>query len=291
MKNNIFQKYGFRVVNYLFFTVLAFIMIFPFINILATSMSSSHAIVSGKVLLVPVEFTLDAYRAVWQDGQIFKALLNSVLLTVVGTAINIIGTIMIAYPLSKKRLLGRKLITKFIVFTMLFNGGLIPNFILVKSLGLMNTYWALWLPAIVSVYNMIIMLNFFRNLPESLEEAAKIDGANDIYILVKLMLPLSMPVIATLTLFYAVAWWNNYFNVMIYITSSNRLTLMVKLMQMINNIGEAMLNSEGIIYGERLVPESIKGAAIIVSTIPILCVYPFLQKYFIKGVMVGSVKG
>ncbi len=282
----------FYVVNYLFLALCAVVTIFPFINILATSLSSGRAIMSGEVFLWPVEWNLSSYRTLWQDGQMFVALKNSVIITVVGTAINMVGTIMIAYPLSKKRLRGRSIITKFIVFTMLFNGGLIPNFILVKMLGLMNTYGALWFPAIVSVYNMTIMLNFFRGIPDSLEEAAQIDGANEIYILVKLILPLSMPVIATLTLFYAVGWWNNYFNVMIYITSSDKVSMTVKLMQMINTISDTMLNSgEGVQAQEKMVPEGIKAAAIVVSTVPILCVYPFLQKYFVKGVMIGSLKG
>ena len=179
------------------------------------------------------------------------------------------------------------------VFTMLFGGGLIPSFIVIKSLNLVDTYGSLWLPGMISVFNLIVMKNFFEAIPESLSEAASIDGADEIFILTRIILPLSLPAIATISLFYAVGWWNDYFNVMIYITDTRKLSLYVKLMQMVNNVNESMLLSgEGAIMQEKsLTAEGIKAAAIVISTVPILCVYPFLQKYFVKGVMVGSLKG
>jgi len=222
----------FYFLNYLFLILCSIVTLFPFINVLATSFSSSRAILSGEVFIWPVDFTIQAYKNLLEDGQLLKALKNTVVITIIGTAINMIGTIMAAYPLSKKRLAGRKLFLSIMVFTMLFSGGLIPSFIVVKTLGLMNTYGALWFPAIVSVYNMIIMKTFFEGIPESLEEAAAIDGANDVYILLRIVLPLSLPVIATLALFYAVGWWNNYYNVIIFITKSNLMPLTVKLMSL-----------------------------------------------------------
>ncbi len=282
----------FYIANYIFLTLCAFVAIFPFFNVISLSLSSSRAIVSGEVYLLPVEFNFGAYQNLIEDGQLLVAMKNTVIITVVGTLINMVGTIMVAYPLAKRTLIGRKPIMSLIVFTMLFSGGMIPNFILVKTLGLMDTYWALWLPGIVSVYNMIIMKSFFENIPDSLIEAAQIDGANDIYVLVRIVLPLSLPVLATLTLFYAVGWWNNYFNVMIYINSSEKLSLPVKLMQMINNFNDTLLQSgEGAGLQEDMVPEAVKSAAIVITAIPIMCVFPFLQKYFVKGVMIGSVKG
>ena len=282
----------FSIFNYTFLTLAAVITLFPLINVLAVSFSSTRAILSGEVSLFPVDFNVQAYKNLIQDGQLFNALKNNVVITVIGTALNMIATIAAAYPLSKKRLKGQQVIMGLIVFTMLFGGGLIPSFILVKSLGLINTYGALWLPSLVSVYNLIILRTFFASIPASLEEAATIDGANDIYILLRIVIPLSLPIIFTLVLFYAVSWWNSYFNVLIYITSPAKQSLMVKLMQMLNNVSDSLTNSgEGAAQQAAITPEAVKAAAIIISTTPILCVYPFLQKHFVKGVMIGAIKG
>lgn len=279
--------------NYLFLGLCAIITLFPFINVIATSLSSGRAIISREVFILPKEFNFEAYKALVKDGQLIFAMKNTVFITVFGTVINMAATILTAYSLSKKRLGGRKYIMSLMVFTMLFGGGLIPSFIIVKNLGLVDTYGALWLPGMISVYNMIILKTMFEGIPESLEEAASIDGASDVYILIRVVIPLSFPAIATLTLFYAVGWWNDYFNAMIYISDTRKLPLTVKLMQMISNVSDNLLRSgEGASFMEAaLVPESIKSAAIIISTLPILCIYPFLQKYFVKGVMIGSVKG
>lgn len=275
-----------------FLVLCATIALFPFLNVIAISLSGSRAIMSGEVFLWPVDFTADAYKNLINDGQLFKAFGNSALITAVGTALNMVMTIMAAYPLSKRNLLGGRVMMSLIVFTMLFNGGLIPSFLLVKNLGIMDSFAALWLPAAISVYNMIIMKSFFENIPQSLIEAAQIDGANDIYILIRLVLPLSMPVIATLSLFYCVSWWNNYFNAMIYITSGSKLPITVKLVQMISNFNDTLLTGgEGVSLESRLIPEAVKSAAIVIATAPMLIVFPFLQKYFVKGVMIGSVKG
>ena len=282
----------FYVCNYLFLTLCVIVAVFPIVHVIASSFSSSNAIISGKVFLLPVETTLDSYRDIFKDGNVLKSMNNTVIITVIGTALNMIFTIMCAYPISRKRLQGRGFFSGLFVFTMIFGGGLIPNFLLVKSLKIVDTYWALWLPSLISVYNMIILKTSFQNIPDSLEEAAMIDGANDIYILVRIMLPLLGSVLATLSLFSAVGWWNEYYNSMIFLNSTAKLPMTVRLMQMIESANRSsLMNGEGISANEFVTPEGIKAATIVVTMVPILCVYPFLQKYFVKGVMIGSVKG
>ena len=278
--------------NYLFLFLCVVVAVFPLIHVVATSLSSSNAIASGKVFLTPVELTYNSYHEIFRDGNVLRSLKNTVVITLIGTALNMIFTIMCAYPLSRRRLKGRGFFSGLFVFTMIFGGGLIPGFLLVKSLKLIDTYWALWLPGLISVYNMIILKNCFQNIPDSLEEAAMIDGANDIYILVKIMLPLASSVLATLSLFSAVGWWNEYYNSMIFLNSTAKLPMTVRLMQMIESANRSsLMNGEGISANEFVTPEGIKAATIVVTMVPILCVYPFLQKYFVKGVMIGSVKG
>ncbi|MGG1514558.1 carbohydrate ABC transporter permease [Paenibacillus oryzisoli] len=289
-----FSNRLFSGVNALLLGFIGFITLFPFLNVIATSLSSSRAIVSGEVFLWPIELTLEGFRNLIEDGQLLVGMRNTIVITLVGTCFNLITTILAAYPLSRKRLLGRNGLLMAITFTMVFSGGIIPNFILIKTLGIMNSYWALWLPSLISTYNMFVMKSFYEGLPEELEESASIDGANDLVILARIILPLSKPIIAALGLFYAVSWWNAYFNVLMYITSSSKLSLMMVLYQKINNVSEALLNtgggSEGAI-SQSLTPEGIRAAAIVMATAPILIVYPFLQKHFVKGVLIGSVKG
>lgn len=283
----------FRWLNAILLAVYACATLFPFINILAVSMSGSRAINAGEVSLWPVDFTWDAYHNLLADGQLLVSMKNTVIITVVGTALNMLFTVMAAYPLSKRRLKGRNTMLMAVLFTMLFGGGLIPHFLLVSSLGLVNSYWGLWLPALISVYNMFVLKSFFEGLPDELEESAAIDGAKDLTILWKIVLPLSLPVIAALTLFYAVGWWNSYFNVLIYIKSTDKLSVTVKLYQMLQNVGQDLLsttNAEGVTQ-TTITPEGVRAAAIIIAILPILCVYPFLQKHFVKGVLMGSVKG
>ncbi|WP_261381691.1 carbohydrate ABC transporter permease [Paenibacillus cremeus] len=282
---------------YVFLAMLAVTTVFPFVHVLATSMSSSRALLSGEVFLWPKETTFISFSNLIDDGQLLHAMKNTLVITVFGTLINIVATIIAAYPLSRKRLKGRGVILMLITFTMLFGGGIIPNYILIKTLGIMNTYWALWLPGLLSTYNFFVMKTFFENLPTELEESAAMDGANDLVIIARIILPLSMPIIAALTLFYAVSWWNSYMNVLMYISSSGKLSLMVKLLQMIETTSQSLLNSsttggtEGATMQNLVTPEGIRAAAIIISVTPILCVYPFLQKYFVKGVLIGSIKG
>jgi putative aldouronate transport system permease protein len=281
-------------INALFLGLFSLATLYPFWYEAAASFSSSRAITSGEVMFWPVEFNIEAYKRLFEDGQLFISMKNTIWVTFVGTLLNIVLTILAAYPLSKKRLLGRSALLMFITFTMLFVSGLIPNFILVKYLGLMNSYWSLWLPALISTYNMFVMKTFMEGLPEEIEESAAIDGAGDWRILVQIIMPLCKPIVVALSLFYAVGWWNNYFQVMLYIGKSNKQTLMLKLYQMIRQVDQHLLNpaggSEGVMQA-MLTPEAIKAAAIVIAITPILCVYPFLQKHFVKGVLIGSVKG
>lgn len=278
--------------NYVILAVFSLAALYPLWYVIVSSLSSSRAITAGEVSLWPVEFNTEAYLRLFDDGQLFVAMGNTILVTLVGTLLNMVLTTLAAYPLSRKRLKGRNLLLMFIIFTMIFTTGVIPNFILVKSLGLMDTYWSLWLPALISTYNMFVMKSFMEGLPEEIEESAAIDGAGDWRILVQIILPLCKPIMAALSLFYAVSWWNSYFNVLLYITKSTQQTLTLKLYQMILQVNQSLLNngSEGVDQ-VMLTPEGIKAAAIVIAVTPILIVYPFLQKHFVKGVLLGSVKG
>jgi putative aldouronate transport system permease protein len=283
----------FTTFNYLFLTLTGLTCLYPFVYVFSLSFSSSRAITAGEVVLWPVEFNIDAYKRLLQDGQIFRAMWNTVVLTGVGTALTMAVTILCAYAMSKKRLRGRGIFTFLMVFTMMFGGGMIPSFLLIRSLGLMNTYWALWLPSLVSTYNMIVLRTFFQSLPESLEEAAVIDGASDPYILIRIALPLSGAALVTIALFEAVGWWNCYFSAILYISSPSLHPVMVKLRMLLDLIQFSREDLAGQESIERIfiIPEAFKAASIVVTIIPILCVYPFLQKYFAKGVLIGSLKG
>lgn len=290
------QTKGDRVVSIVIHILIAMIvvvMVLPFINILAVSFSSESAVISGKVLFWPVDFTVKTYERVFKGSQLMNAMGNTILLTVVGVAINMVMTILAAYPLSKKRLRGRTLLLGMITLTMIFGAGMIPNYLLIKSLNLMNSYWALWLSGALSTYNMIVLKSFFQSLPESLEESAQIDGCSDFRILLRIVLPLSLPSLATIALFYAVGWWNSYFNVMLYMTSSSKMTLQVRLRDLVNltDISGIMNAADQEAKRYRMAEQSIKAVSIVIATVPILLVYPFLQKYFVKGVMIGSIKG
>ena len=269
--------------NYIIVTLIMLTMLFPLLNIISTSFSSERAVVSDEVTFYPVEFTTHTYVQVMKTTPIFMALKNTVILTLVGTAISMFCTICTAYALSKKRLFGRTAFLAMITFTM----------ILIKNLQLMNTYWAIWLPGAISTWNMLVMKTFFSALPDSLEESAVIDGANDLRILVSIVLPLSVPSIATITLFYAVGYWNSYMNMILYVSKSDLKVLQQVLNDVISSTTalnqQATLDSADV--AQPMASESVKSAAIVIATVPIMCVYPFLQKYFVKGVMIGAIKG
>ena len=276
--------------NILFMLLLAFIMLYPMYNILVVSISSAEYIYRGEVNFIPKGINFDAYKMVFENESIWVSFKNSVVYTVVGTAINVVCSAMCAYPLSRKDFYGRGFFTFFVALTMFISGGMIPSYLVVNQLRLINTSWAIVLPGAISTYNMIIMRTFFQNIPSSLTESAYLDGANDIQILFKVILPLSMPIIATMTLFYAVGHWNSYFQAMIYLNSKSKFPLQVLLREIIvaGNMAE---ESADLSANMQIIAINFKYAVIIITIVPILVVYPFLQKYFTKGVMIGAIKG
>ena len=277
-------------ISYFIMIIAAAIILIPFMNIIAKCFSDNNAVVSGKVGIWPVGFQLDTITYVFSQPRFLQAGGLSVLVTVLGTVIGIVITGMTAYPLSKKNLPGIKAILVLFVFTMLFNGGIIPTYLLMKQMKLLNTFWVLLLPLMLSVYNMLIIKNYYESIPESIEESAKIDGASNFYTFVKIIVPLSVPVYATIILFIAVAYWNDYFNPMMYITKSSLKTLQLYLRDIIAEASDS-LDSNREDSWMNMSTEGMRSATILASIIPVLCVYPFVQKYFIKGIMIGSVKG
>lgn len=282
----------FDIVNYILVTLVCLIMLYPFLNVASVSFSSYNAYINNPMMVWPREFSVAAYKEIMSQGMLWRSYGNTVFITVCGVGIGIILYILTAYPLSKRFLKGRKTLMLMVVITMLFSGGLIPNYYLMRSLGLLDTLTALIVPSLISGFNLILMKNFFESLPEELEEAAKIDGASDPYILFRIIVPLSKPIIATLCLFTAVSYWNNFFNAVIYIRSSENWPLMLFLREVIEGASAMALSANNAAEaGEQMTSETIKYATLMLVMVPILCVYPFLQKYFVKGIMLGSVKG
>ncbi len=277
------------------FVMLLFVLvcILPFFNVVAISLSSKSAILRGDVTLWPVDFSAKAYEVIVKDSSLWRSLFYTIKLTLIYTFIAMVLTILIAYPLTMKRLKGRKFFTIFIVFTMYFSGGTIPIYLNVKSFGLLDNMWGLIIPGLVSTFNVIIMKNFFTALPYDLYEAAVIDGANDFQILKNIYLPLSYSAFATLALFYAVGRWNSFSDALYYITSRNLQPLQLKLYNLIKGsqaVEVAVVEGSSNELASSL-SESIESATIIFATLPILCVYPFVQRYFVEGVTMGAVKG
>jgi putative aldouronate transport system permease protein len=246
------------------------------------------------MLFWPEGFTLKAYERVFQNVDIMRGYGNTILYTLIGTAINLVMTILAAYPLSRKDLAGRNALMMLFVFTMYFSGGLIPSYLIIKSLGMVNTFWALIIPNAVGVWNIIIMRTFFQHtLPHELHEAAVIDGCSNFQLLMKIVLPLSMPVIAVMVLFYSVGHWNSYFSALIYLSDRDKYPLQLILREILvqNQTQEMMQMSEESATQQALMAASIKYAVVIVANLPVLLLYPFLQKYFVKGMMIGAIKG
>lgn len=284
----------FAVGNIVFFSLFGLTTLFPFLNLIAKSLSSEAAVVSGQVNLFPVGLQFGTYKYVASNALFLNALKVSLLVTVLGTFCALFMTALAAYPLSKPRLRGRKFFILMYVFTMLFSGGLIPNYLLLRGLGLIDQLPVLFLPAMISVYNMLIIKSHFENLPDSLEESAKLDGASNLAILWRIILPLSLPVFATIGLFYAVQFWNDYFTSLVYINSPDLKPLQLYLKELFVSSSDAFLRSGNHVNVDAAMnasPQSIQAASILLATLPILLVYPFLQKYFVKGVLIGSVKG
>jgi putative aldouronate transport system permease protein len=282
----------FDTLNYGTLTLLSIICIFPFFYVLAYSVTPYADYLKNPMNLIPKNITFSAYEKLLAFPLIYSGYKTTIFITIVGTFINVLMLCISAYPLTKKDLKGRNFILGMILFTMFFNGGMIPNYYLVRSLGLLNTVWSLILPGAVSAYNLILMKNFISTIPESLEESAIIDGANEIIVLFKIIIPLSLPALATFTLFHAVGHWNSFFNAVIYITKRNLWPLMLILREMVIE-GGASIAQEGLIDSpENMVqPFTMKMAVIIITILPIMMVYPFVQKFFMKGMLLGSVKG
>ena len=280
-----------EVINMTIIGLLSATCILPFINILAKSISSNTAVLSKKVYFLPKQVTFQAYASIFKDGQLTWSMLYSVIMTAVFTFIGMVLTICAAYPLTRKRLKGRSVITFLLMFTMYFSAGLIPEYLLMKDLHLLNTFWVLVLPLAFSPYNMLIMKTFFLStIPDSLEESAFLDGATDFQTLLKIILPLSTPIIATLSLFYAVGRWNAYADAQYYITTKSLQPIQYLLRNMVlSSASDAVTLSEGM--ATQSTPEVLQSAMVMFATLPIICIYPFVQKYFVKGIMIGAVKG
>jgi putative aldouronate transport system permease protein len=271
--------------------LFSFIVLYPIIIILSGSLSDPFALLSGKVLLWPVKLSLKMYNIVFKHPEIWNSYANTIKYTIIGTAINVFFTILGAYPLSRKDFYGRNLFMALFTFTMFFNGGMIPLYLLIKDLHLLNNMWAIILPTAISMWNLIIMRTFFQNnIPAEIQEAAAVDGANDIVFLIKIVLPLSMPIISVMTLFYGVGNWNSWFSSLLYFSSRSKYPLQMILREIIVQSSTTDM-SGGVSTDQEMVGEGIKYATMVVATLPIICLYPFLQKYFVKGVMVGSIKG
>lgn len=275
-------------------TVVFIMVLYPIIYIVSSSFSSATAVSTGKVVLFPVDFSLEGYLTVFQNRDILLGYCNSLLYTVLGTSFNVLITVAAAYPLSRRTLPGRTFFAFFFTFTMLFTGGMVPAYILIRDLGILNTIWAMILPGALSVYNMIITKTYLQNnLPAELLEAAQIDGCSDIRYFRHIALPLSAPVLAVITLFYAVGHWNAYFNAFLYLTDRGLYPLQIFLREIliVNSIDPSMIVDEELLAAKQGMADLLKYALIIVSTVPMLILYPFIQKYFVKGVMIGSIKG
>lgn len=285
----------FEIFNYSFMIFVSVVMLYPFLFVLAASLSSSSEVARGMVGILPKGFNTRAYEAVFKYQHIWSGYRNTLLYTGVGTAINLFMTVAGAYPLSRKQFFGRGVFTFFIAVTMFFSGGLIPTYLIMRSYRLLNTFWVMVIPGAISTWNMIIMRTFFQNIPTELEEAAVIDGCTDIGVLVRVILPLSTASLMTIGMFYAVGHWNSWFSAFIYLRDQSRypLQLWLRLIVLQNQINDIALLQPGAVdvTSENLISDTIKYAVIIVAAAPILCVYPFIQKYFVKGVMVGSIKG
>lgn len=285
----------FEVINCIFLGLIALIILYPLIYVVSASISDPMSVTSGKMLLWPVDLTLDNYAEVFKNKNIIMGYRNSLLIMFIGTAVNILMTLLAAYPLSRRDLWGRGLVMKLMTVTMFFGGGLIPTYLMVgKTLGLMDSWLALILPGALSVYNMIIMRTYFQtSIPYELQEAADIDGCTPFGTLVRIMLPLSGPIIAVLCLYYGVGHWNSYFNALLYIRSEKLQPLQLYLRKVLtaNNMQSLMEMGADEAARQAMRAETIKYSVIVVSSIPMLIIYPFVQRFFVKGVMIGAIKG
>lgn len=281
----------FEIFNVFFLLLVVVLTLYPFVFVIAQSLSSEAYIMAGKVFLLPKGFSLYTYKVVMKEYYFWIGYKNTLIYTVTGTLISLVMTTIMAYALSKKRLKGRTAILALAVFTMFFNGGLIPNYLLIRNLGMRNTIWSVIIPGAISTYNMIIMKTFFEGLPAELEEAASVDGLNTYGQLLRIVLPLSKPILVTIALFYAVGNWNNWFGPFLYFDDKANFPITLYLRNIIAGTQQTVVNSGSNTDDQSQVAATIKSATIVLTVLPIICAYPFVQKYFVTGVMIGSVKG
>lgn len=279
---------------YILLGLVSLIVLYPIYFVLIASFSSPEEVMLGRVWLWPKNLSLVGYERIFENNELMRGYFNTIVYTVIGTALNVVMTIAAAYPLSRQDFKGRNAFTVLIVFTMFFSGGMIPTYLLIKDLGLLDSFWVMILPTAVSVWNILIMRTFFQSsIPKELQEAAFLDGCSNLKLLVRIILPLSGPVLAVMVLFYAVGHWNSYFNALIYLSDRDKYPLQLFLREiLIQDQMQNMVDLGSDTYSKSLMEvEAIKYAAVMVTNLPMLILYPFLQKYFIKGVMIGAIKG
>ena len=281
----------FQIFNFCIMVIIVFFTLYPFVYLVAQSFSSEAAIYAGEVGFLPVDFTTKTYKVILSKPDFFVYYGNTIFYSIVGTLISLIGTAILAYPLSKKRLVANKFLVPFVVFTMFFVGGMIPNYILIaQALHMRDTMWAIIIPGCISTYNVLLMKSFFASLPVELEEAAAVDGMSTYGIFTKIIIPLSKPILATMFLFYIVGIWNNWFGPFLYLDSKEKWPIALYLRQII--MGATGTTEIGAASDEASqIAANVKSCCMVLTAAPIICVYPFVQKYFVKGMMIGSVKG
>ena len=289
----------FLIFIYVFLAISLLIVLYPLIYIISASISDPHLVNSGEMWLLPKGITFEGYRTLLGNSSIWRGYLNTIYYTVLGTSINLLVTLPCAYALSREDFYGRRAFTNFMLVTMFLSGGLIPSYLLIRSLGMLNTVWALVIPGAVSVYNVVVTRTFFQStIPREMEEAAIVDGCSDFRLFMQIVLPLSTPIIAVMALFYGVGHWNSFFSALIYLSDRSMYPLQMILREIlilqdmssntVNNVTSEMAN---MLYSKQQLAQVIKYGVMIVSSLPVIIVYPFLQKYFVKGMMVGSIKG
>lgn len=282
---------AFLILTKILMLIFAVMCLYPFLYVLAVSLSSPGPVMRGEVYLIPKGFSLEVYQKIFSEGTLVSATIRSIIITIVYVIMAMTMTILCAYPLSVPELKGKKILNRVIIFTMYFSGGTIPSYLVVRSLGLIDNYLALVLPCCLSVYNMIVLRSFFTSIPVSLREAAIIDGAGDGTILMKVVLPMSKPAIATVSLYYCVSRWNAFMDSLLYFNDPTKAVLQLRLKQLVMNADSINSMMEGATAGNTMIAQTVRSGALMFSMVPIMLVYPFLQKYFVKGTMIGSVKG
>ena len=281
----------FDIILYILFGILALITIYPFYNVFIVSFSNTKASVEHSPYLLPYVFDLEGYKAIMNDVFFFKSLIVTIFVTVVGGTLNMVFSIIAAYVLSRRGLIGRKFLLSLILFTMFFSGGMIPTYLVISDFKLVDNVFSMILPTMLNTYYVIIMKNYFASLPIGLSEAASIDGANALTILLRIYLPISKPFMATFALFYAVERWNGWWSAFLYISNKNIKPLQIYLREVLVNFNTQLATqAQSMLTQEKIFIQSVQMAAIVVTMLPILCLYPFLQKYFVSGIMIGSIK-